>query len=53
MVTEPEVHEIEDTSMLEIESHTAHSVSREETMVEHSVVLNEEDPVHDEAVDYL
>jgi hypothetical protein len=36
--------------MVEVESHT---VSREDTMVEHSVVVNEEDPVHDEAADYL
>ena len=48
VATEPDFSEHNETSMMEQESH---GVSREDTMVEHSVVVNEE--VDNGEVDYL
>ena len=46
MATEPDLSELHETSMAE----ESHDISREDTMVEHSVVVNEE--ICEEA-DYL
>ena len=48
VATEPDFSELNETSMAEQESH---GISREDTMVEHSLVVNEE--ANEEEADYL
>jgi hypothetical protein len=54
LATEPEILDINDTSIEEADIHqTHHSVSREDTMVERSLVVNEYEQVVEEDQDYF
>ena len=54
MVTEPDAIEFREISTVEVENENeSHTVSREDTMVEHSVVVNEEIKEIDEDCDYM
>ena len=53
-MTEPELLNIDYSNLEEVEPvQTHHSISREDTMVERSVVLNEDENVADADQDYF